>query len=190
MPEEIINDERVVHGVLMSVFDRGVFILGESGTGKSELALELIDRGHRLVADDAICLRRDEDTVRGTAPELTSGLLAIRGLGLIDVVKVFGTFTLLKESKVDLCVELVWESDERAGDHLAQDHPVYSLFDVPVPLARFDVTHRPARPVYVETAVRMLKSDAQMAAARELAARHDAFLKSEEAPALKKQNSA
>ena len=77
------------HGVLMDVYGEGVLILGDSGIGKSETAIELIKRGHRLVADDAVEIRRIGDTLTGTAPELIRHYLEVRGIGVVDIQKLF-----------------------------------------------------------------------------------------------------
>lgn len=95
-----------LHGVLVRVDGTGVLLLGESGTGKSECALELISDGHQLVADDVVEVRRDGDRIVGTAPPLIRNLLAIRGLGIINVREVFGETAVESESRIDLCVEI------------------------------------------------------------------------------------
>ncbi len=99
MIEKKSVDRRIIHGVLMAVFDRGTLIRGASGTGKSELALELIARGHRLVADDAVRIDRRGNELYGEAPELTWGVLAINGLGLVDVAAVLGDGSITGRGK-------------------------------------------------------------------------------------------
>lgn len=97
----------VIHGVLVDVFGEGVLITGESGIGKSEAALELIKRGHRLVADDAVELRRvSEERLIGTAPEVTRHFIELRGIGIVDVKTLFGVESVKDEQNVDMVIHL------------------------------------------------------------------------------------
>ncbi len=95
-----------LHGVLMSVYGVGVLITGESGMGKSEIALELIKRGHVLVADDRIDVSRVHNTIVGRPPLLLEGMLEIRGVGIIDVSKMFGASSLLKKFNINIIIKL------------------------------------------------------------------------------------
>src|SRR5829696_6861107 len=90
-----------LHAVLVRIFDTGVLLVGESGIGKSECALELITRGHRFIADDAVEVYALNDRLLGKAPRLTNHLLEIRGLGIINVPEVFGDTAIFEESSVD-----------------------------------------------------------------------------------------
>ena len=103
-----------IHGVLVDVYGIGVLIIGESGIGKSEAALELIRRGHRLVADDVVELRKINDTVlKGTAPEMTKHLIEVRGIGIINVKMLFGAESVREDQNVDLVIRLSeWKSGE------------------------------------------------------------------------------
>ena len=95
------------HGVLIQLFGEGMLITGDSGIGKSEIALELINRGHRLVADDAVELRRvGQDELRGSAPKMIRYLMELRGVGLIDVRRIFGVGAVLPVGRIDLVVDL------------------------------------------------------------------------------------
>ncbi|MBR4881849.1 MAG: HPr(Ser) kinase/phosphatase [Clostridia bacterium] len=95
------------HGVLVEVYGEGVLILGDSGVGKSETAIELVKRGHRLIADDAVELRRVSDrTITGTAPELIRHYIELRGIGVIDVRRIFGIGAVKDVEKVDLVINL------------------------------------------------------------------------------------
>ena len=95
------------HGVLVEVYGEGILILGESGVGKSETAVELVKRGHRLIADDAVELRRVSNrTVLGTAPENIRHFIELRGVGIINVARVFGSGAVKMSEKIDLVVEL------------------------------------------------------------------------------------
>ena len=103
-----------IHGVLIDVLGEGVLITGESGIGKSEAALELVKRGHRLVADDAVELRKvDDDTLIGCAPEITKDFVELRGVGIIDVKTLFGVQSIKNEVKVDVEIHMEeWDRDK------------------------------------------------------------------------------
>lgn len=123
-----------VHGVLIQVYGEGMLITGESGIGKSEIALELINRGHRLVADDAVELRRvSKDVLRGSAPKMIRYLMELRGVGLIDVRRIFGVGAVFPMGRVDLVVDLQhWQEDveyDRLG--LEDEHTEYLGVTVP-----------------------------------------------------------
>ena len=103
-----------VHGVLVDVFGEGVLITGESGIGKSEAALELIKRGHRLVTDDVVELRRvSDDTLIGSAPDITKHFIELRGIGIIDVKALFGASSVKDTQSIDLVIRLEdWDKDK------------------------------------------------------------------------------
>lgn len=103
-----------IHGVLVDVYGVGVLIIGESGIGKSEAALELIRRGHRLVADDVVELRKISDTtLRGNAPEMTKHFIEVRGIGIINVKMLFGAESIREDQNVDLVIRLSeWKSGQ------------------------------------------------------------------------------
>ncbi|MGN0132373.1 MAG: HPr(Ser) kinase/phosphatase [Lachnospiraceae bacterium] len=103
-----------VHGVLVDVYGEGVLITGESGIGKSEAALELIKRGHRLVTDDVVEIRKvSEDTLVGSAPEITKYFIELRGIGIVDVKALFGVSSVKETSQIDLVIRLEdWDKDK------------------------------------------------------------------------------
>ncbi len=103
-----------VHGVLVDVFGEGVLITGESGIGKSEAALELIKRGHRLVTDDAVEIRKvSDDTLIGTAPDITKHFIELRGIGIVDVKTLFGVSSVKDTQSIDLVIKLEdWNKDK------------------------------------------------------------------------------
>lgn len=102
-----------VHGVLVDVYGEGVLITGESGIGKSEAALELIKRGHRLVTDDVVELRRvSDDTLIGSAPDITKHFIELRGIGIVDVKALFGASSVKDTQSIDLVIRLEdWDKD-------------------------------------------------------------------------------
>lgn len=103
-----------VHGVLVDVFGEGVLITGESGIGKSEAALELVKRGHRLVTDDVVELRKvSDDTLIGSAPDVTKNLIELRGIGIVDVKAMFGASAVKDTQNIDLVINLEdWDKDK------------------------------------------------------------------------------
>lgn len=131
------------HGVLLDVHGEGVMITGESGVGKSETAIELIMRGHRLVADDAVELRRISDTIVGTAPALIQNYIELRGIGIIDVRQLFGMRTIKQHSHVDMIVHLEPWDQTKFYDRLGIEDHFTEILGVQVPIVTIPV--RPGR---------------------------------------------
>lgn len=103
-----------VHGVLVDVYGEGLLITGESGIGKSEAALELVRRGHRLVTDDVVEIRKvSDDTLVGSAPEMLKHLIELRGIGVVDVKALFGASAVMDTQNIDLVIRLEdWDRDK------------------------------------------------------------------------------
>ena len=158
-----------VHGVLMDILGLGVLVIGESGIGKSECALDLVVRGHRLVADDAVDLRcRAQSYLLGSCPELTRHHMEIRGLGLINVQDLFGVASTRTSKRVELVVQLErWEAG-REYDRLGLDDTFYEALGVRVPLVRMPVAPGRNVAILVEVAARnqLLRSRGHHAARR------------------------
>jgi len=141
-----------LHGVLVDVSGVGVLILGRSGIGKSECALELIMRGHRLVADDMVWLERVEDRVYGFGSKQGQGFMEIRGLGIVNVEKLFGVSALKPRKRVHLVVELV--DPEEALDRTGLEKHFFEVMGVRLPLKRIPVTPGRNLSAIVEVAAR------------------------------------
>ena len=151
--EERLAPETTLHAGLVEVHGLGTLILGSSGIGKSEAALDLISRGHRLVADDAVLVRRISPTVlRGRTAELLAHHMEIRGLGVIDIEALYGTLATLDDRQIDLVVELTEWSDE--SDRLGVEESTYTLLDVALPLVRIPVQAGRTVGLLIETAAR------------------------------------
>jgi len=151
--EERLAPEATLHAGLVEVHGLGTLIVGSSGIGKSEAALDLVSRGHRLVADDAVLVRRISPTVlRGRAAELLAHHMEIRGLGVIDIEALFGTLATLDDRQIDLVVELGEWGD--VADRLGIDDATYTLLDVSLPLVRIPVTAGRTLALLIETAAR------------------------------------
>ncbi|WP_066366088.1 HPr(Ser) kinase/phosphatase [Neobacillus fumarioli] len=133
-----------VHGVLVDVYGIGVLIIGKSGVGKSETALELVKRGHRLVADDCVEIRQeDQDTLVGNSPELIEHLLEIRGLGIINVMTLFGAGAVRSNKRITMVVNLeTWDS-KKQYDRLGLDEEKMKIIDTEI--TKLTIPVRPGR---------------------------------------------
>ncbi len=133
----------VQHGVLLEIYGEGVMITGESGVGKSEVAMELIMRGHRLVADDAVELRRISDELIGTAPEVIRHYIELRGIGVIDVRQLLGMRAIKLETSLDLVIHFEPWDQTKFYDRLGIETNFTKILDIPVPIMTIPV--RPGR---------------------------------------------
>ncbi|HVI21855.1 MAG: HPr(Ser) kinase/phosphatase [Myxococcales bacterium] len=142
--QEALTITSSVHGVLIDVIGVGVLILGKSGIGKSELALDLVTRGHRLVADDIVDLKkRQGGSVYGSGSEIIKHHMEIRGIGIINIKDLFGVSAVRDRKKVEMVVELVEWDDKVEYDRLGLDDQKYAILDTEVPLLVIPV--RPGR---------------------------------------------
>ncbi len=122
------------HGVLIEIYGEGVLILGESGVGKSETAIELIKRGHRIVADDAVEIRKVSNiSLVGSSPENIRHFLELRGIGIINARRLFGMGAVKMTEKIDLIVEMELWNSEKTYDRMGVDSEVISILGVKVP---------------------------------------------------------
>lgn len=111
-----------IHGVLVDVYGEGVLIMGESGIGKSEAALELVKRGHRLVTDDVVEMRKiDEDTLIGCSPAVTRHFIEVRGIGIVDIKELFGVSSVKESQQIDMVIRLEDWDKEKEYDRLGLD---------------------------------------------------------------------
>lgn len=181
--EYLLDDElaerQVIHGVLMDMLGLGVLIIGESGIGKSECGLDLVVRGHRLVADDTVEIRRrGETTLIGTCPDLTRHHMEIRGLGLINVRDLFGVAAIRNAKRVELVVQLERWDPDRDYERLGIDELRYDILGLKVPLIQMPVAPGRSLGVLVEVAARnQLLRTRGLNAARDLANRLEQTLR-------------
>lgn len=142
--EKKLAPSATIHGVLVDVYGVGMLITGGSGIGKSETALELVKRGHRLIADDAVEIRQTSDNhLFGTAPDLIRHLLEIRGLGILNVMTLFGAGAVRNQTGISLVVKLEnWQQDKQY-DRLGLDEETTKIIETEVPLLTIPV--RPGR---------------------------------------------
>ena len=127
------------HGVLLDIYGEGVLITGESGVGKSETAIELVKRGHRLVADDAVEIRRVSNQLIGKAPELIRHYIELRGIGVIDVQQLFGMSAVKLESQLDLVVYLERWQENKFYDRLGLDEETVDILGMKLPILTIPV---------------------------------------------------
>ena len=159
--EEALAHRITRSGVLVDVYGVGILILGKSGIGKSECALDLIDRGHRLVADDTVMIKKkDMETLVGSCPDMTSHHMEIRGLGIINIKDLYGVSSIQQGKEIDLFVELVeWKASE-SFDRLGLEERTFEIMDVMKPFLRMPVTPGRNMALIIEVAARnyLLKS--------------------------------
>jgi len=137
--EERLATRLHLHSVLLDVFGLGVLILGESGIGKSECALDLIDRGHRLVADDVVEIKRMGDVLVGVSPDLTRFHMELRGLGVLNIKDLYGVSSMRLSKRVELVMQLErWEAGKEY-DRLGLRDETFFILGVEVPLVRIAV---------------------------------------------------
>lgn len=126
---EIFSDEQQVHGCLVVVGGVGVLIVGSSGSGKSEATLELIQKGHLFVADDAVLIKHAGDNFIGKPPEITKNFLEVRGIGFIDVKYTYGIRAIAESSLIDLVIELVPKENINSLDRIGLDFLKFKVLD-------------------------------------------------------------
>ena len=190
MLEDSLAERTTIHAVLMDVLGLGVLIAGESGIGKSECALDLIVRGHRLVADDAVEVRRRQETVLiGTCPELTRHHMELRGLGVINVKELFGIASTRTSKRVELVVQLERWVPTREYERLGLDDVFFEILGLRVPLLKMPVAPGRNVAILVEVAARnQLLRQRGHHAARELANRLEASLRDQDRPAADEED--
>ena len=140
------------HGVLLDIYGEGVLITGDSGIGKSETAIELVKRGHRLVADDAVDIRRVSDQLIGKAPELIRHYIELRGIGVIDVQQLFGMSAVILEAQIDLVVHLEQWREDKFYDRFGLDEETVDILGVELPILTIPVMPGRNLAVIVEVA--------------------------------------
>ncbi|MBS4537411.1 HPr kinase/phosphorylase [Clostridium sp. D2Q-11] len=132
--DDMLAPSTTMHGVLVDIYGVGVLIVGKSGVGKSETALELIKRGHRLVADDAVEItKRDEGVLKGKAPELIRHFLEIRGIGILDIKRLYGVGAVRNAKGIDLVVELEYWDEKKEYDRIGLDEECTDILDTKMP---------------------------------------------------------
>lgn len=171
--DEVLAPAICVHGVLMSIYGKGVLIRGTSGMGKSEIALELIRRGHMLVADDRVDCYRVHNHINGRSPQLLQGMLEIRGIGIINVSRMFGASYVLPNVDIDFEVYLEKWNDCADYDRVGIEEKKYEdILDIQIPKLVIPVREGRSMAVIIESAVtNFTLSEMGMNSAKEFEAR-------------------
>ena len=139
--KEAMSPRVTRHGVLVEVYGEGILLMGDSGIGKSEAAIELLKRGHRLIADDAVEIRRVTDNLLvGTAPELIRNYIELRGIGIINVAKLYGMGAVKHSNQIDLVVNIVHWNTQEAYDRLGLEDQYTEILNVQVPMYTIPIT--------------------------------------------------
>lgn len=145
--------EVTMHGVLVEVYGEGVLLLGDSGVGKSEAAIELVKRGHRLVADDAVEIKRVSDkSLVGSSPEIIRHFIELRGIGIIDVKHIFGMGSVKDSEKIDMVIKLEPWVSGKVYDRLGMSTEYETILDLSVPALTIPVKPGRNLAVIVEVA--------------------------------------
>jgi HPr kinase/phosphorylase len=153
--ERLLAPETIVHGVLLEIQSIGVLLIGPSGIGKSECALDLITRGHRLVADDAVLIKRFGETLEGCAPDMTFEFLELHGLGILNIRELFGVSAICKTIRIDLCIELQKWSELKHIERVGVETLQHQIFGSITPKFVLPVSSGRNLATIVDTAVRL-----------------------------------
>lgn len=152
--EEILVNKEPLHGVLLQVYGRGVIIQGESGIGKSEIALELIKKGHLLVADDRVDVYRVHNKIYGEAPEILKNMIEIRGVGIIDATSMFGVASTTEKSQVDYAVMLSKWDPNAEYDRLGSENTDFlTIAGIDIPRITIPVSEGRSIATIIEAAI-------------------------------------
>lgn len=149
-----LSPETRMHGVLVEVYGVGVLITGKSGVGKSETALDLVIRGHRLISDDTVIIKKIEDMLQGRSPEITRHFMEIRGLGILDIERLYGVGSVKNDEFIEMVIELELWDDQKEYDRIGLDERFIEILGVQVSTSTVPV--RPGRNVamIIEVAAR------------------------------------
>lgn len=152
--DEALADYQCLHGGLLNIYGKGVLIKGESGVGKSEIALDLIKRGHQLIADDRVDCYRIHNRIVAESPELLRGMLEIRGIGIINVSRMFGASSVLDKGNIDFVVSLEkWDSSQDYDRVGIEDKKYENIMDVDIPKICLPVREGRSMAAIIESAV-------------------------------------
>jgi HPr kinase/phosphorylase len=143
------------HGVFVEINGKGILIIGKSGVGKSEVALDLIYKGHKLIADDSVSFSKsNQNTLVGKAPSLLQSLMEVRGLGIIDIKKLFGRKSVIAEKKLFLVIKLKAFQKDIDCSKLEMTMNTFKLYDISIPQIEIPVNQTRHTSLLIETAVR------------------------------------
>ena len=174
---DVLAPRITIHGVFMGIYGIGILITGESGIGKSECALDLIVRGHRLISDDAVLIKKIDDKLQGSSPQLTHEHLEIRGLGIVNIRDLFGISAVGKHKRVNLVIEFKKWNDVLKVERLGLDMREEEILEVKINKFVLPVSAGRNLSTLVETAVRVhLLREVGFDAAQKLIEKHTALV--------------
>ncbi len=150
----LLAPKTTMHGVLMDVFGEGILLTGDSGVGKSETAMELIKRGHRLVADDSVLIKKVENELIGTAPERIRYFMELRGIGIINVKNMYGSGSILTEKEIGLVMELEHWKRDKEYDRIGGEGGFEEIMGIKVPKLTVPVSPGRNLAILIEVAAR------------------------------------
>lgn len=146
-----------VHGILMDIYGVGVLLTGPSGVGKSETALDLLVNGHKLISDDSVIIRRLDEQLHGTSPKVTQHFMEIRGVGIIDVQRIFGVGCVMEEKEIDLIVHLEPWNENISYDRLGEKSQYGQYLGIEVPMMTIPVKSGRNTSMVIEVATKNFK---------------------------------
>lgn len=151
---EVLAPKKTIHGVLMDVYGVGLLIVGKSSVGKSETALELVQRTHRLVADDAVCIKRVNDRLVGSSPPIIRYFMEVRGIGIIDIRSIYGSGSVKHTKVIDLVIQLEEWDSQKEYNRLGNVAENFTILDVELPMHTIPVKPGRNLAVILEVAAR------------------------------------
>ena len=177
---QALAQQITIHGVLLGIYGLGILIKGDSGIGKSECALDLIARGHRLISDDSVVIRKIGECLEGSSPELTFGHLEIRGLGIVNIRDLYGVSAIGKPLNIELLIEFKKWNEALEIERLGLDRHEEKILGVKINKFVFPVSAGRNLSTLVETAVRVhLLRESGFDAAQKLIEKHTAIMTGE-----------
>jgi len=132
--------QTMVHGSMMDVYGIGILVAGRSGIGKSEVALDLVERGHRLVADDVVMLTKKNNVLMSSATEMSKHFMEIRGLGIVDVMSMFGIRSIRYQKRLEVVLELTLWDEAQEVERTGLNHDSVNILDLDIPLIHLPIT--------------------------------------------------
>lgn len=172
-----MSSNKSYHGVSVNVFGCGVLILGDAGIGKSELALQLIDRGHKFIADDLVMANLSNGIICVTATDLANDFIHVRGIGFINVTKIFGAFKTMVKSQLNLVVELTNRQDYFSGNVASQLVSTETILGIDIVKHLLPVGNWRPLPLLVEIIVKLyLQKQLHYDSHQEFIHKHNALL--------------
>lgn len=155
--DDVLAPSMRVHGILLDIYGVGVLLTGASGVGKSETALDLLGKGHKLISDDTVIIKRMDEKLIGSSPKVTQHFMEIRGIGIIDVQRIFGVGCVMEEEEVELVIHLEQWKEDVSYDRLGEDNEYGQYLGLEIPLMTIPVKSGRNTSMVVEVATKTFK---------------------------------